>query len=146
MIDCIYEYDRHFTSIEFTCDNQEDLELLLPLSYYKGYKAYELISEEYKAVNISSDEKYKLIELDSSKGLHTYKVTYEGTFVQKATLLISTLSFAIIFGYGILKKIILKNDLTVWKRINLLTSYYVYYLLAHAYSVFLIQKFQYLTI
>ena len=110
MIDCIYEYDRHFTSIEFTCDNQEDLELLLPLSYYKGYKAYELISEEYKAVNISSDEKYKLIELDSSKGLHTYKVTYEGTFVQKITLVISSLSIIVIFAYGILKKINFKKS------------------------------------
>ena len=113
IIDYIYEYDKHFTSIEFTCDNQEDVELLLPLSYYKGYKAYEFIEKEYKTIDVSSDKKYKLVELYSSKGLHTYKVTYEGTVVQKATLLISTLSFAIIFGYGILKKIILKNDLTV---------------------------------
>ena len=109
MIDYIYEYDKHFTSIEFTCDNQEDVELLLPLSYYKGYKAYEFIEKEYKTIDVSSDKKYKLVELYSSKGSHTYKVTYEGTVVQKATLLISTLSFAIIFGYGILKKIILKK-------------------------------------
>ena len=119
MIDCIYEYDRHFTSIEFTCDNQEDLELLLPLSYYKGYKAYELISEEYKAVNISSDEKYKLIELDSSKGLHTYKVTYEGTFVQKATLVISSLSIIVIFAYGILKKLISKRVIKLYEKENI---------------------------
>ena len=109
MIDYIYEYDKHFTSIEFTCDNQEDVELLLPLSYYKGYKAYEFIEKEYKTIDVSSDKKYKLVELYSSKGSHTYKVTYEGTVVQKATLVISTLSFAIIFGYGILKKIILKK-------------------------------------
>ena len=119
MIDCIYEYDRHFTSIEFTCDNQEDLELLLPLSYYKGYKAYELISEEYKAVNISSDEKYKLIELDSSKGLHTYKVTYEGTFVQKITLVISSLSIIVIFAYGILKKLISKRVIKLYEKENI---------------------------
>ena len=109
MIDYIYEYDKHFTSIEFTCDNQEDVELLLPLSYYKGYKAYEFIEKEYKTIDVSSDKKYKLVELYSSKGSHTYKVTYEGTVVQKETLVISTLSFAIIFGYGILKKIILKK-------------------------------------
>ena len=119
MIDYIYEYDRHFTSIEFTCDNQEDLELLLPLSYYKGYKAYELISEEYKAVNISSDEKYKLIELDSSKGLHIYKVTYEGTFVQKITLVISSLSIIVIFAYGILKKLISKRVIKLYEKENI---------------------------
>lgn len=104
MIDYIYEYDRHFTSIEFTCDNQEDLELLLPLSYYKGYRAYEFIDDAWVHKNITYSPLTREVLIEAEIGEHTYKVLYEGTVVQKATLVISILSIIGVVAYGVLKR------------------------------------------
>ena len=99
MIDYIYEYDRHFSSIEFICDNEDELELLLPLSYYKGYKAYEMIDGVYKNIDISINEKYKLIVVSSTSGRHKYKVIYENTTIQQVSLISSFIALGTIILY-----------------------------------------------
>lgn len=99
MIDYIYEYDRHFSSIEFICDNEDELELLLPLSYYKGYKAYEMIDGVYKKIDISINEKYKLIVVSSTSGRHKYKVIYENTTIQQVSLIASFIALGTIILY-----------------------------------------------
>lgn len=99
MIDYIYEYDRHFSSIEFICDNEDELELLLPLSYYKGYKAYEMIDGVYKNIDISINEKYKLIVVSSTSGRHKYKVIYENTTIQQVSLIASFIALGTIILY-----------------------------------------------
>lgn len=99
MIDYIYEYDRHFSNIEFICDNEDELELLLPLSYYKGYKAYEMIDGVYKNIDISINEKYKLIVVSSTSGRHKYKVIYENTTIQQVSLIASFIALGTIILY-----------------------------------------------
>ena len=99
MIDYIYEEDRHFSSIEFICDNEDELELLLPLSYYKGYKAYEMIDGVYKNIDISINEKYKLIVVSSTSGRHKYKVIYENTTIQQVSLIASFIALGTIILY-----------------------------------------------
>lgn len=99
VVDYVYEYDRHFSQIEFTCDNEKDLELLLPLSYYKGYKAYEMIDGVYKKIDISINEKYKLIVVSSTSGRHKYKVIYENTTIQQVSLIASFIALGTIILY-----------------------------------------------
>ena len=103
-IDYIKEYDRIYSKLEFTCDNQEDLELLLPLSYYKGYKVYELIGGTWIHKNITYSPLTKEVLIQTELGVHTYKVLYEGTVVQMTTLVISIMSFIGVAAYGVLKR------------------------------------------
>ena len=103
-IDYIKEYDRAYSKLEFTCDNQEDLELLLPLSYYKGYRAYELIDGAWVHKGITYSPLTREVLIEAEVGEHTYRVLYEGTFVQKVTLVISTLSVIGVVTYGVFKR------------------------------------------
>ena len=107
-IDYIKEYDRAYSKLEFSCDNQKDLELLLPLSYYKGYKAYEFIEGKWNPTNITYSPITKEVLIDSNVGVHTYKVLYEGTLVQKSTLIMSGVSLLGIIINGVYKR---KNKL-----------------------------------
>lgn len=104
IVDYIYEYKRHFSMIEFSCDNKEDIELLLPLSYYKGYKGYELIDDKWIEIDITYSPINKEVLIFGKKGHHTYKVLYEGTFVQKITLIISALNLISLVVYSINKR------------------------------------------
>lgn len=108
VVDYVYEYDRHFSQIVFTCNNERDLELLLPLSYYKGYKAYELIDDKYIPVDITYSPVYKTILIFGKEGEHTYKVLYEGTVVQNTTLIMSSVSLLGLIIYDVYKR---KNKL-----------------------------------
>ena len=98
-VDYIYDYNRLFSKIEFTCDNQKDLKLLLPLSYYKGYKAYELIDNQWVMTNISYSPVFKEILIDSKAGTHIYKVLYKGTAVQKISLIVSAVTLITLIIY-----------------------------------------------
>lgn len=115
VVDYVYEYDRHFSQIEFTCDNEKDLELLLPLSYYKGYKAYELIDDKYVPIDITYSPVYKTVLIFGKEGEHTYKVLYDGTVVQKATLIMSGVSLLGFIIYGVYKR---KNKLGYNRKIG----------------------------
>lgn len=108
VVDYIYEYDRNFSSIEFACDNERELELLLPLSYYKGYKAYELIDGKWEDIDVLCNQKYKEVSIISDMGEHMYKVKYENTLVQKATLIVSSATMLVLVTYCILER---KNNL-----------------------------------
>ena len=105
IVDYIYEYDRDFSSIEFVCDNERGLELLLPLSYYKGYKAYELIDGQYLPMDIKFNPIYKTVAIHGEKGEHIYKVLYEDTTVQKVTLIVSILSLLGLIAYSTNKRL-----------------------------------------
>ena len=108
VVDYVYEYDRYFSQITFTCNNERDLELLLPLSYYKGYKAYELIDDKYIPIDITYSPVYKTVLIFGKEGEHTYKVLYEGTVVQNTTLIVSGVSLLGLIIYGVYKR---KNKL-----------------------------------
>ena len=107
-VDYVYEYDRNFSSIEFVCDNERELELLLPLSYYKGYKAYELINGKWESIDVLCNQKYKEVSILSDIGEHMYKIKYENTAIQKVTLLVSSATLLVLIAYCILER---KNKL-----------------------------------
>ena len=107
-VDYVYEYDRNFSSIEFVCDNERELELLLPLSYYKGYKAYELINGKWESIDVLCNQKYKEVSILSDIGEHMYKIKYENTVIQKVTLLVSSATLLVLIAYCILER---KNKL-----------------------------------
>ena len=92
IVDYIYDYDRNFTEIAFECNNNTDLELLLPLSWYKGYKAYELIDGKWVEIESTYSPLNKEVVINTKSGKHIYKVQYDGTLVQKISLIISFIS------------------------------------------------------
>ena len=99
IVDYIYDYDRSFTEIKFACENDLDLELFLPLSWYKGYKAYELIDNKWVEIESKYSSLNKEVVINSSKGDHTYKVKYAGTFVQYFSLGVSFICLVSLFVY-----------------------------------------------
>lgn len=84
---------KDFSTYEFTieCDNQ-GTEVLLPISYYKGYSAYIYKNNEWLKNDISYDEVTKRLVVPTEEGTNNYKVTYTGTVVQKVSLSISLLT------------------------------------------------------
>lgn len=104
LIDYIDDYEKSFTTITFTCDNKKELEIILPVSYYKGYVAYELVNDNWQKVNISYSDLYKLLLIDSPEGIHTYKVSYKGTIVQYISLAVSAISSVFLFVYYFKKR------------------------------------------
>ena len=104
LYDYIYEYDRDFTCITFTCDNSKAINLYLPLSWYKGYKGYELINGKWEEINIYQDSIYKEIMIKSEVGKHTYMVKYVGTFVQYSSLVVSSVATVCLILYQIKKR------------------------------------------
>lgn len=81
------KYDRNYSSITFDYDGDR-IDAILPMSYYKGYRAYKIldgIREDYSLYNM---EVFKKIGLDL-EGPGTYEIKYVGTKVQKISLLLS---------------------------------------------------------
>lgn len=106
-----YNYERYYSSIEFSVDNSNDEVFMLPISYYKGYKAYELIDDKWINVELGYSSEYKLLTLNSNAGLHVYKVVYKGTTLQYISLVLSIISviLLLIYKHNNLRKILLKN-------------------------------------
>lgn len=106
LIECIKkgDYSRNYSTIIFTCNNSDDASLIIPLSYYKGYRVYELINDNWESTECVSDQTYKLIRIESSIGEHTYKITYKGTIVQYTSLVVSIISVIGIIIYKYKRK------------------------------------------
>ena len=94
----IKEYTRNGTSIKFELDSQSEY-AILPLTYYKGYCAY---CDGIK-IKCVEDTVFAKVGIYLESGDHEYEVKYEGTFVQKASLILSCISF-ITMLYIITKK------------------------------------------
>ena len=91
-IDKIYEYDRHFSNITFTYQSIGDELLMLPLTYYLGYKG--TVSGCVNEINIDiiDVDIYHKVGLKTLEGLCTYSVQYKGTNIQFISLIISLIS------------------------------------------------------
>lgn len=109
-----WNYDRNFSSILYTYSDDVDRELIFPLSYYKGYKAYEIIDNQKVSIPVYNYDLYKLVSINAESGEHMYLITYEGTDIQHFSLIISSASFVIIIIYEIIKKT--NNGGTIWKK------------------------------
>lgn len=103
-VDYDWDYERNFTTIIYQYADDEKRELLFPLSYYKGYKAYELIEGKKVNIPIYNYDLYKLVSINAEAGKHIYMITYEGTLIQKLSLSISALTVIILLGYIIYER------------------------------------------
>lgn len=112
-IDYDYEYERNFTQIIYKYNDDKNSELLFPLTYYKGYKAYEVINGEMCEINVLNNQTYKLVTIIAEAGNHTYMIKYAGTGIQKISLIISLLTFICFVLYVIM---IRKKGRTLWKK------------------------------
>ena len=90
-------YSRYFSKIEFEYNDDEDRKILFPLSYYKGYNAYEIVDNELIKIPLYNYELYKMVYINAESGIHTYMVKYEGTKIQSISLLISSMSWLLLF-------------------------------------------------
>lgn len=98
------KYKREYTTIEFTCDNDAETTLLIPLTYYKGYQAYELVNGKWELIDFVCDDTYKQISFVSNKGEHTYKIEYNSTLIQNVSLIISSISLICLIIYMVKNK------------------------------------------
>lgn len=92
-------YTRNGTNFFINTNEEYNIKIILPISYYKGYKANE-VSEDgkvIKSVIVSSDEYRKLVTINAEKGTHIYHVYYAGTKIQRISLLISCISLLVVF-------------------------------------------------
>ena len=111
-VDYAWEYERNFTTIVYNYNDDEDRELLFPLSYYKGYKAYEIIDDKLNPIPVYNYDIYKLVSINVKAGEHTYLITYEGTIIQSISLFVSSITLVIFIIYEIIGKI--KNKGETW--------------------------------
>lgn len=95
------EYERVGTKFTFTLDLDEDKDIQLPLSWYKGYHVKE-IDENGKVIQeletFSSFHRSRLT-FHALKGKHTYISKYTGTIIQKASLALNIFSVIGIYLY-----------------------------------------------
>ena len=101
VIDYIYEYDRYFSEIKFNHNSDTKDTLMLPLSYYKGYKAYYIDNEEYIELETINNEKYRKVSIETVPGNYCYIVKYVGTNIQFSSMVISLLTILILIIFRI---------------------------------------------
>lgn len=104
LVDYSYDYNKNFTELTFKYSENKDMELILPITYYKGYSAYELINSKWKKIDLSYSKTYKLLIVNAKSGNHTYKVKYTGTTIQYTSLAISSISLIGIIVYYFRKR------------------------------------------
>ena len=97
----ICDYYRQGTTIIFKYNYSYEERVLAPLSYYKGYKTYEVDHNLniIREINIAPDAYSKRVSFIAEKGEHLYLIKYEGTNIQKISLFVSLIGLAYIMIY-----------------------------------------------
>ena len=98
-------YERKGTTLKFTSSFTEDTWVLIPMTWYKGYRIREL-DENWVTVKypyISQHTYSGRIQLKAEAGTHTYVIEYAGTKIQKISAAISVLSLAVLL-YVLIRK------------------------------------------
>ncbi|MCR5449876.1 MAG: hypothetical protein K6F23_10815 [Solobacterium sp.] len=101
-----FPYERKGTTAHFQTDLAQEEWLLLPTSWYKGYRVWEvdendnIISQMY----VSQHEYSGRIQLHIPAGHHRYLVRYIGTKIQKASASLSVLTAVFAFWCLIRKR------------------------------------------
>lgn len=87
----ICSYERTGSKIDFYTNFENDEYIMLPITWYKGYSAYEidLNGQIMKNIEVFSEEYTGRVLIKASKGQHHYYVYYKGTKLQKISNLIS---------------------------------------------------------
>jgi len=88
------EYERKGSSFTFETNFEDRQWILLPQSYYKGYKAYEILEDgSKKELEIYNDNNTHRLGIKIDAGTHLVYTKYEGTLIQKASAVVSIISY-----------------------------------------------------
>lgn len=100
-------FEKVGSKIEFYYNDLEnEMEIHVPLTYYKGYKAYIEENGEKKKLIVSEDEATKNIKISNKEKLSgKITVEYKMTTIQKISYIITGLTFIGIVYYIIYKKV-----------------------------------------
>ena len=87
----ICNHERYGSHFDFYTNYQEDYRIMLPATWYLGYRAQEIDDDGnvIKDVHLWKNESSNRITMTAEKGYHHYRVWYSGTKVQKASTIIS---------------------------------------------------------
>lgn len=96
--DIVYDFKRQFSTITFTYEFKEDSDVIFPLTFYRGYKVYEIVGGRKKEIPSYNEKRYNKLGFKAQKGKHTYSCHYEGTLIQKSSLVFSTITLIITIG------------------------------------------------
>ena len=93
-------YERQGTTIRFSYDSDYEELIMLPLTYYKGYRIY-LINEDGSKTRLEYEDigRYKQLAFRCKSGSHVYECNYEGTMIQKTSFIISAITAAALAVY-----------------------------------------------
>ena len=94
-----FPYERVGTTAHFTTDLAEEEWVLLPTSWYKGYRVWEVDEDDniISQMYVSQHEYSGRIQLHLPAGHHMYLVRYTGTKIQKASASLSVLTAVFAF-------------------------------------------------
>ena len=95
-------YTKEGSTLTFETGEQYPSEIMLPLTYYKGYKAYRLSNGEKEEVACRESSSGLVIVECSDQG--TYICTYENTLLRKACIALSGCTFVLLILFGRIKK------------------------------------------
>ncbi len=107
----IEDFTRNGTEFIFSVDRSESMQIVMPLSWYPGYTCYEIDENcsRITQIPVGAQQYTQLVYFSSLPGRHTYRVHYDGTTVQKASLWISVLTALFLMGYEIINRIRIKK-------------------------------------
>lgn len=83
------EYQRKGTQFDFEYNSIGEETLMIPLTYYKGYSAYYCDGDVKTRIPLVWLDKYKQVAFKTVEGNHRYIVHYDGTIIQKVSLIVS---------------------------------------------------------
>ena len=87
--DVVYEFNRYFLHLDFNYDSDGDELLMMPLTYYKGYKGYALKDGNKIPLEIVDIPNYEKVGFYTLDGNYEYHIYYGGTIIQHLSLIIS---------------------------------------------------------
>ncbi|MFI3284274.1 MAG: hypothetical protein R3Y57_04245 [Erysipelotrichaceae bacterium] len=104
-VDLEIEYNRYMSHIEFEYESEETIQLMLPLTYYKGYKAY-AIGDDGETIEllVYNDDVYKKVSIDSLSGNYTYSIQYQSTIIQDVSLWMTLITLIMLLVCGLKNK------------------------------------------
>lgn len=83
----INDYTQYKSGLKFESTSERDVGYTIPKTYYRGYKLVDVTKNQ--KVSIFCVEDFEKVGFVAEKGYHSYELTYSGTIIQKASVVIS---------------------------------------------------------
>lgn len=104
----IGDYSRLYSKIAFNLDKSDSGSLMLPLTYYKGYKAYAIDNDKKMELEVKNIDLFHRVGIDYLEGNYIYTVHYEGTLIQKLSSVLSVTTVILMLAKSVKRKQMIK--------------------------------------